>query len=225
MAKKTDINLEKLLEAGAHFGHQAKRWNPKMAQYLYGVQDGVHVFDLVKTKEALEAALKAVKEAKKEGKVILFIGTKKQAQEKIKELAEASNSPYVNQRFLGGTFTNFNEIKKSIRKLSEMKDKMKKGEYASFTKKEKLLIAREIADLEKKFSGIANLDKVPDLVVIVDTHREKGAVLESRRLGIKIIGIVDSNSDPTLIDYPIPMNDDAGKALDYVLDLFKGALS
>ncbi len=224
-SKKEVVSLEKLLEVGAHFGHQAKRWNPKMAEYLYGVQDGVSVFDLIKTKENLEIALTALKDAKKAGLSILLVGTKKQVQTKIKEIAEAVNVSYINQRFLGGTFTNFDQIKKSIKKLSEMKDKMKNGEYATYTKKEKLLISREIEDLEKKFSGIAKMEKLPDMVFIVDTHRENGAVLESRNMKIKTVGLVDSNADPNLIDYPIPMNDDAVKALDYVLDLIKIALS
>jgi small subunit ribosomal protein S2 len=221
---KSEVSLEKLIESGAHFGHQSKRWNPKMAAYLYGIQDGVHIFDLPKTKDSLEIALKVLKDAKKSGKVILFIGTKKQAQEKVKEVALATNSPYITQRFLGGTFTNFEQIKKSIRKLGEMKESMKNGEYADYTKKEKLLLAREIEDLEKNFSGIANLTRLPDLVVIVDTHREFGAVAESNKMGIEIIGMVDSNGDPDKVEYPIPMNDDAGKAVEYVLDLMKDAL-
>lgn len=223
VVKKELVSLEKLLEAGAHFGHQAKRWNPKMAEYLYGQEDGVSVFDLVKTKENLELALAALKQAKKEGLSILLVGTKKQVQTKVKEIAEATGVSYINQRFLGGTFTNFDQIKKSIKKLADMKAKMSNGEYASYTKKEKLLIAREIEDLEKKFSGIANMTKLPDFIFIVDTHREAGAVAESKRMGIKVVGLVDSNANPD-IDYPIPMNDDAVKALDYVLDLVKAAL-
>lgn len=225
VAKKELVSLEKLLEAGAHYGHQAKRWNPKMSEYLYGTEDGVSVFDLIKTKEKLEVALVALKEAKKSGKVILFIGTKKQAQNKVKEVAIATNSPYIIQRFLGGTFTNFEQIKKSIKKLSTLKADMKNGIYADYTKKEKLLIAREIEDLEKHFSGVANLTKLPDLVFIVDTHRENGAVLEANKMKIDIAGLVDSNANPVSIKYPIPMNDDANKALDYVLDLVKDALS
>jgi small subunit ribosomal protein S2 len=222
--KKEIVSLEKLIESGAHFGHQSKRWNPKMAEYLYGVQDGVSIFDLVKTKAKLEEALDALKSAKKEGKSILFVGTKKQAQEKVKEVAKETNSFYITQRFLGGTFTNFEQIKKSIKKLADLKNKMKNGEFADYTKKEKLLIAREIEDLEKNFSGIAGLDKLPNLVIIVDTHREKSAILESRRMGIKTIGFVDSNADPNLVDFPIPMNDDANNALSYVLDLMKASL-
>lgn len=225
VSPKEMVSLEKLLEVGAHFGHQARRWNPKMAEYLYGVQDGVHVFDLVKTKEKLEEALLALKQAKKEGKVILFVGTKKQAQAEVREVAEALGYPYIIQRFLGGTFTNFEQIKKSIKKLGSMKDDLKNGVYATYTKKEKLLIAREIEDLEKNFSGIAKLTKLPDLIFIVDTHRENGAVLESNRMGIKVVGIVDSNADPNLVDYVIPMNDDANKPIKYVMDLVKEALS
>ncbi len=225
VAKKETVSLEKLLESGAHFGHQAKRWNPKMAEYLYGQEDGVSVFDLVKTKENLELALSALIDAKKAGLSILLVGTKKQVQLKVKEIAESTGILYINQRFLGGTFTNFDQIKKSIRKLATLKDDMKNGVYAAYTKKEKLLLAREIEDLEKKFAGIAKMEKLPDMVIIIDTHRENGAVMESRNMKIKTVGLVDSNADPNLIDYPIPMNDDAVKALDYVLDLMKAALS
>jgi small subunit ribosomal protein S2 len=223
-AKVPEISLEALLEAGAHFGHQAKRWNPKMQEYIYGTQDGVSVFDLVKTKEKLEEALSALKEAKKAGKVILFVGTKKQAQAKVKEVAEATGSAYITQRFLGGTFTNFEQIKKSIKKLADLKENLKNGEFATYTKKEKLLITREIEDLEKNFSGIATLKGLPDLVVIVDTHKEFGAVAESKKMKIPVMGLVDSNGDPTDIEYPIPMNDDANKAVEYALELMKQAL-
>src|SRR5260221_2212688 len=146
VSKKEVVSLEKLLEVGAHFGHQAKRWNPKMAEYLYGIQDGVSVFDLIKTKENLEIALNAMKVAKKEGQSILLVGTKKQVQSKIKEIAETTNVSYINQRFLGGTFTNFDQIKKSIRKLASLKEDMQNGIYATYTKKKKLLITREIED-------------------------------------------------------------------------------
>lgn len=225
VSKKVElVSLEKLLEAGAHFGHQAKRWNPKMSEFLYGVEDGVHVFDLIKTKKYLEDALDFLKSSKKEGKIILLLGTKKQAQEKIKEIGTETNTPYIIERFLGGTFTNFEQIKKSIKKMIDMKESLRKGEYSEYTKKEKLLIAREIADLEKKFGGISKLEKLPDIIFVVDTHKEFGAVTEARKKNIKIVGLVDSNADPN-IDFPIPMNDDAVKALDYVLDLVKTALS
>lgn len=218
------ISLKELLEAGAHFGHQARRWNPKMAPYLYGTQEGVHVFDLVKTKSALEEALEAIKTAVAEGKVILLLGSKKQAREKIIEIGTETVVPYVSERWLGGTLTNFEMIKKSLTKLSEMKAKMAAGEYNKFTKKEKLLLEREIARLERFFGGMSSLEKTPDVLFVVDTHKEAGAVKEARKSKVTVIGIVDSNADPTLIDYPIPMNDDAAKAVEYVLGLVKEAI-
>ncbi len=224
MAKKTDIDLDKLLQAGAHFGHHAKRWNPRMGEYIYGLKDGVHVFDLIKTKEKLEEAINALKDAKAKGKVILFLGTKKQVKDKIKEVAIEVGSPYIDDRFLGGTFTNFEQILKSVRKLIEMQTKLANGEYGAYTKKEKLLIAREIEKKEKIFGGIKNLTKRPDVIFVVDTHREKGAVKEAMTMGITTVGIVDTNADPNLVNYPIPMNDDASNALSYVLDLIKDAL-
>lgn len=222
MAVKVDV--KKLLEAGAHFGHQSRRWNPKMAQYLYGVQDGVHVFDLIKTKKALEEALDILKNAAKEGKSIIIVGTKKQAKEKVEEIAKACGCFYVNERWLGGTLTNFEQIKRSIQKLADMKKKKETGGYASFTKKERILIDREIERLERFFGGLSGLDKLPDLLFIVDTKRQTGAVKEAVFKNIEVVGIVDSNSDPTQVDYPIPMNDDATRALDYVLSLVRDAV-
>lgn len=195
-----------------------------MEEYLYGEEGGVHVFDLIKTKKLLEEALEFLKTSTKEGKVILFVGCKKQAQEKTREVAEATGSSFFTERWLGGTLSNFDQIKKSIKKLIDMKVKTANGEYATFTKKERLLIDREIARLERYFGGISKLEKVPDILVVIDTHKEESAIREARSKDIKIVGIVDSNADPEVIDYPIPMNDDAVKAVDYVLDLMKGAI-
>jgi len=218
------VSAEELLEKGAHFGHQSKRWNPKMEEYLYGVEGGVHVFDLIKTKALLEEALEFLKTSAKEGKVILFVGCKKQAQEKTIEVAQATGSSFFTERWLGGTLTNFDQIKKSIKKLLDMKSKTENNEYTSFTKKERLLIDREIARLERYFGGISTLEKVPDILVVVDTHKEASAIREAVSKNVKIVGIVDSNADPTVINYPIPMNDDAVKAVEYVLDLMKEAI-
>ncbi len=218
------VDSKKLLEAGAHFGHQARRWNPKMAPYLYGVQDKVHVFDLIKTKQMLEEALEVLKKASKQGKKILILGTKKQAKEWIAKVAQEVGCFYVNERWLGGTFTNFDQIKKSTQKLADLKNKMQKGEFNSFTKKERLLIEREIARLTRFFGGIAEMEKLPDFLFVVDTKRESGAIKEARVKGVETIAIVDSNSDPTLVDYPIPMNDDATRAIEYVLSLVKEAI-
>ena len=221
---KEDISLEKLLEAGAHFGHQSRRWNPKMAPYLYGVEEGIHVFDLPKTKVALEEALNALSEAASAGKVILLLGTKKQVKDKMIEVGQATGCPYVSERWLGGTLTNFEQMKRTIDKLADMKAKMEKGDYAKFTKKERLLIERDIARMERFLGGVASLKALPDLLFVVDTHKEKGAVKEAIKLKIETVGIVDSNADPTVVDYPIPMNDDASKALSYVLDLVQDAI-
>lgn len=222
--KQTNITLEGLLEAGAHFGHQTKRWNPKMEDFLYGSEQGVHIFDLVKTKKAIEEALEFLTTSVKEGKTILFLGTKKQIKEKIKEIALETGSPYVDERWLGGTISNFEQMKKSLKKLEEMKTKMAEGDYNKNTKKERLLIDREITRLERFFGGLKGVTKVPEVLFIVDTKREAAAVREASRLKVSIVGIVDSNADPDMIDYPIPMNDDASKALEYVLNLVKDTL-
>lgn len=221
---KKDISLEELLEAGAHFGHQSRRWNPKMAPYLYGVVEGIHVFDLPKTKVALEEALEALTKAAAEGKVILLLGTKKQVKDKIIEVGQATGCPYVSERWLGGTISNFEQMKRTIDKLADMKVKMEKGDYAKFTKKERLLIERDIARMERFLGGIASLKALPDVLFVVDTHKEKGAVKEAVKAKIETVGIVDSNADPSAVDYPIPMNDDASKALAYVLDLVGAAI-
>jgi small subunit ribosomal protein S2 len=218
------VSAEELLKGGAHFGHQAKRWNPKMEEYLYGVQDGVHVFDLIKTKSLIEEALEFIKDSISKGKVVLLLGTKKQVKDKIIEIGKETGCPYISERWLGGTFSNFEQIGRSIKRLSDMKEKNVSGEYKSFTKKERLLIQREIERLERFFDGISTLKKIPDVIFVVDTHKENSAIREAVGAKVPVIGIVDSNSDPSSIDYPIPMNDDASKALIYVLDLVKEAI-
>lgn len=219
-----NITLEALLEAGAHLGHQAKRWNPKMGKYLYGVRDGVSVFDLAKTKEALEEALEVLKKAKKEGKVILFVGTKKQAKDKVEEVAKAVHQPYVVERFLGGTLTNFDQILRSIKSINDLKDQFAAGEFGDYTKKERLLLDRKIKKAEVIYGGIMEMKKLPDMLFVVDTHKEIGAVREANTLSIPVVGITDSNADPDLVENPIPMNDDASSAIEFVLDLVKETL-
>lgn len=216
---KTTVSLEKLMDAGAHFGHQTKRWNPKMEEYLYGSEEGVHIFDLTKTKPLLEEALEFLAKLSKDGKKVLILGTKKQIKDKVAEVAEKTGMPYVNERWLGGTISNFNQMKNSIKKLEELKEGVISGEFAKYTKKERLLIDREIDRLEKFFGGIKELKEIPDALFVIDTKREAAAVHEASNKKIPLIAIVDSNSDPDPIDYPIPMNDDASKALEYVLDL------
>lgn len=212
------------MEVGAHFGHQSRRWDPRMEEYLYGTQDGVHVFDLPKTKEAIEEALDAITKAVSEGKIILFLGTKKQAKAKAREVAEEVEMPFVDERWLGGTLTNFGQMQKSIKKLEEMKEGREKGEYQHLTKKERLDLDREIERLERFFGGIASLEDKPDMLFIIDTKREESAVREAEKEGVDTVAIVDSNSNPTAVTYPIPMNDDATQAIEYVLELVKEAV-
>jgi len=219
-----DVSLEELLESGAHFGHMTRRWNPKMSDYLYGEKEGIHIFDLVKTKQALLSALNHIKDAVSEGKVVLVVGTKKQIKDKIKQICEETATPYVNSRWLGGTLTNFEQVKKSIRYLKSLQEGLESGEYKNRTKKERLEIEKTIAKMLAKFGGILNLEKHPDLMVVIDINKEKGAVIEGNRLGIPVVGIVDSNSDPDLVNYPIPMNDDAKAALELVVDLIGQAI-
>jgi small subunit ribosomal protein S2 len=195
-----------------------------MSPYLYGIQDGVHVFDLVKTKTALEEALEFLRKSAAEGKTILLLGTKKQAKEKTIEVAVEAGVPYVSERWLGGTFSNFDQVKKSVKKLADMKAALVAGDYAKYTKRERQLIEIEIARLERFFGGISTLTKLPDILFVVDTHKEIGAVKEAVVAKIPVVGIVDSNADPDLVDYPIPMNDDAVKALSYVLNMVKNAI-
>lgn len=219
-----DISLKELIQTGAHFGHQSRRWNPKMKPYLHGTREGIHVFDLTKTKTLLQEALKTLEAAAKKGELILLLGTKKQAKQKVAEVGKEAGIYFVTERWLGGTLTNFEQIGKSVTKMADMKEKMEKGEYKILTKKERLLKEREIQRLEKFFGGIAGIKQEPDLLVVVDIKREKSAIREAGMRGIPIIAMVDSNCDPEGITYPIPMNDDATKAIEYVLDLIKEAI-
>jgi small subunit ribosomal protein S2 len=217
------VSLEELVKSGAHFGHQSRRWNPKMAEYLYGEKDGIHIFDLIQTKQMLEEALDFLKKAAKEGKTFLFVGTKKQVKEKLAETAKATNSHYINERWLGGTLSNFEQIKKSVRKLAELKKGLSSGEFNNNTKKERLLIEREAAKLERFFGGLTGIEQRPDILIVVDVKKEGSVIKEARKLKIPVVGIVDSNSEPS-VEYIIPMNDDASRALEYVLDLMKESI-
>lgn len=222
---KVKVSLEELVDAGAHFGHQTRRWNPKMGEFIYGSENGVHIFDLTKTKPMLEEALDFLEKSAKEGKKILILGTKKQIKDKVAEVSEKIGIPYVNERWLGGTVSNFEQVRRSVKKMEDMKEGLATGAFNKNTKKERLLIDREITRLEKFFGGIKSLTSTPDVLFIIDTKRESAAVREAKTKRIPIVGIVDSNSDPDSIDYPIPMNDDASRALEYVLNLVAEAIS
>lgn len=195
-----------------------------MQDFLYKVQEGTFVFDLIKTKEMAEAALSFLAESSAAGKKILFVGTKKQLKDKVIEVAKETGSFYVTERWLGGTFTNFEQLKRSLTKMDDMRKKLASGDYADFTKKERLLISRDIEKLERMIGGLSGMTQIPDVMFIVDTHKESTAVREAKRLKVATAGIVDSNGDPDVIDYAIPMNDDATAAVSYMLDLVKEAI-
>jgi small subunit ribosomal protein S2 len=206
-------SLQQLLEAGVHFGHQVRRGHPKMRQYIYGAREGVHVIDLTKSAEGLKQACEFANELGRTGQVLLFVGTKKQAKPVIEAVAKEFNIPYLSSRWIGGFLTNFEEISKNIKKLKELKEQKEKGQLSHYTKKEQLLISRKIAKLEQDLSGVANLEKIPEALFIVDMVREDTAIKEALVANIKTIAIADSNSNPMLVDYPIPGNDDAIKSI------------
>jgi small subunit ribosomal protein S2 len=212
-----EIDLKELLEAGCHFGHQTVRWNPKMKPYIYAARDGVHIFDLAKTKEGLENAVVFMNDVISKGGKILFIGTKRQAREVVRETAQKIGMPYVTQRWLGGMITNWDQIKKSIDKEAEMKRKTEANEYKGFTKKEQLLIARDIIKLEKFLGGINTLEKLPEAIFVVDPKRENAAVREARRCHIPVVAMIDTNGDPEDVDYVIPVNDDAAASINLIM--------
>lgn len=218
------VPLTELLEAGSHFGHQAKRWNPKMQPYIYCVRDGVHIFDLAQTSQKLAQACIAAKKIVADGGEILFVGTKRQAQAIVKEEAKNCGASFIVTRWMGGLFSNWTQIEKSIKKLIDMKQKREAGEYKKYTKKENLLIDREISRLERFFGGLVNLKKVPDAIFIVDSQREKTALQEISRSSVKIFAITDSNADPVDINYPIPANDDAVRSIKLVVSTFARAV-
>jgi len=219
-----EISLKELLEAGCHFGHQTVRWNPKMRPYIFAARDGVHIFDLAKTKEGLEEAVAFAKATASDGGKILFLGTKRQAREVVEKTAQKVKMPYVTQRWLGGTLTNFEQIKKSLEKLKTMKEKREAGEYKEYTKKEQLLLDREVERLEKFFGGLAGLEELPEAIFIVDVKREFSAALEAQRRGVKVVAMTDTNADPDLVDYVIPCNDDANKAIELVVEAIGEAI-
>lgn len=218
------VSLDDLLDSGAHFGHQVRRWNPKVKDFVYGEQDGVHIFDLVKTKECLDEALAEITKFAKEGKTILLLATKKQSKDVALEILKETGISVVTERWLGGTITNFAQIKRSIEKLSDIKEKLASGYYAKYTKKERLLIEREKDRLERFFGGVSKLTSKPDMLIVVDIKKESTAIREAQSKGVTTVGIVDTNSDPNAVDFPIPMNDDATKALNLVLGYVKEAI-
>ena len=209
-----EVKIEDLLEAGVHFGHNVRRWNPKMEDYIFGVRNNIHIFDLRITQEAVNNSLVKIHETISKSGKILFVGTKKQCAESVKELAESSNNFFVNKRWLGGTLTNWKTISNSINRLNELEETIHDPAFTnSVSKKELLERSREKDKLHLNLGGIKNLNGKPDLIVIMDIVKDKLAVLEAKKLNIPIVGIVDTNADPVLIDYVIPGNDDAIRSI------------
>ena len=207
------ITMKELLEAGVHFGHQTKRWNPKMKEYIFGERNGIYIIDLQKTLKLFKDASKFVVELCGSGKTILFVGTKRQAQDAISEEATRAGMPYINQRWLGGLLTNWVTVQKSVKRLQELDEMATDGRYELLTKKEVIRLERERKHLQANLAGIKSMKRLPDALFIVDSNNEQIAVKEARKLGIPVVAVVDTNCDPTVVDYVIPGNDDALRAI------------
>ncbi len=221
VGKGFNISLEEMAEAGLHFGHRTSRVHPKMKPYIYGMRNTIHIIDLNKTVEKFKEALKFIQKLISENKILLLIGTKVQIKDLVKNIAVDCNLPYVNERWLGGTLTNFGIIKQRIEYFKELERKKEARELEKYTKKERADIDKELKKLENKFGGIKKLEKVPDAVFIIDIRKDILVIREARKKGIKIIGIADTNVDPCLVDYPIPANDDAISSVKYILEKVK----
>ncbi|HEX2788635.1 MAG TPA: 30S ribosomal protein S2 [Ignavibacteria bacterium] len=211
-----NVQVEDLLLAGSHFGHLTRRWNPKMKKYIFMERNGIHIIDLKKTREMLQDACNSVSKITSDGKKLLFVGTKKQAKQIIRDEAERCGAFYVSERWLGGMLTNFNTVRKSIKKLTTLQKMEEDGTIDRFVKKERLIMGREKDKLDKVLSGIVNMTKLPGAIFLVDVKKEHIAIEEARKLNIPVYAIVDTNCDPDLIDYAIPANDDAVKSIEVI---------
>ena len=218
------VAMKQLLEAGVHFGHQTRRWDPRMAEYIFQARNGIHIIDLQKTSKKLDEAYSFVKEQAEEGKTILFVGTKKQAQDCMKDAAIKSGMYYVNQRWLGGMLTNFDTIQKRIQRLKDLEKMEEDGTFDVLPKKEVILLKKEMEKLEKNLGGIKEMDKLPGVIFLVDPKKERIAILEAKKLNIPVVGIVDTNCNPQDLDYPIPGNDDAIRAVKLIADVMANAV-
>ncbi len=208
-----NITMKELLEAGVHFGHQTKRWNPKMKEYIFGERNGIYIIDLQKTLKMFKEASKFVQDLAAEGRIILFVGTKRQAQDAIAEEAQRCSMFYVNQRWLGGLLTNWVTVQKSVKRLKELDEMATDGRYDLLPKKEVIKLERERKHLQATLAGIKNMTRLPDAIFVIDSNKEQIAVRESRKLGIPVVAVVDTNCDPSEVDYVIPGNDDALRAI------------
>ncbi|MFO8086306.1 MAG: 30S ribosomal protein S2 [Bacteroidales bacterium] len=222
--KQLRVSFDDLLEAGVHFGHLKRKWNPNMAPYIFMERKGIHIIDLYKTQAKIEEAASALKQIAKSGKQILFVATKKQAQEILKTKVERVNMPYVTERWPGGMLTNFGTIRRTIRKMKGMEKLMSDNAYLKLSKRERLQIEREKAKMEKQFGSIADMNRLPSAIFVVDIIKEYIAIREAQKLDITTFAMVDTNSNPEEVDFPIPANDDASKSIDLVMDLMVNAV-
>jgi small subunit ribosomal protein S2 len=218
------ITLMDMLKAGVHFGHKTSLWNPKMAGYIYTQRNNIHILDLEKTKTKLAQALNFAKEVASRGGTVLFVGTKRQAKSVVRTAAESAGMPYVVTRWLGGTFTNFRTIQRTIKKMERYEKMIADGEIKKYTKKEQLMIAREVEKMKQFFSGIKDMKKLPDAIFVLDVKYDHIPVEEAKQSKVKVIGLVDTNSDPSMIDYVIPSNDDAIKVIEFMANAMADAV-
>ena len=218
------VAMKQLLEAGVHFGHQTRRWDPKMAEYIFQARNGIHIIDLQKTSKKIDEAYAFLKEQVEEGKTVLFVGTKKQAQECVKDAAEKSGMYYVDQRWLGGMLTNFDTIRTRVQRLKDLEKMQEDGTFEVLPKKEVILLKKEMEKLERNLGGIKDMEEIPGVIFLVDPKKEHIAVLEAKKLGIPVIGLVDTNCNPEEVDYAIPGNDDAIRAVKLITDVMANAI-
>ena len=218
------VAMKQLLEAGVHFGHQTRRWDPKMAEYIFQARNGIHIIDLQKTSKKLDEAYAFVKEQAEEGKTVLFVGTKKQAQECMKEAALKCGMFYVDQRWLGGMLTNFGTMQKRIQRLKDLEAMEQDGTFDVLPKKEVILLKKEMEKLERNLGGIKEMNELPGVIFLVDPKKERIAILEAKKLGIPVVGLVDTNCNPEEVDYAIPGNDDAIRAVKLIADVMANAV-
>ena len=218
------VAMKQLLEAGVHFGHQTRRWDPRMAEYIFQARNGIHIIDLQKTSKKLDEAYSFVKEQAEEGKTILFVGTKKQAQECVKEAAERCGMYYVDQRWLGGMLTNFKTIRTRVERLKELERMEEDGTFDVLPKKEVIGLKKEMEKLEKNLGGIKEMEELPGVLFVVDPKKERTAILEAKKLNIPVVGLVDTNCNPEDVDYAIPGNDDAIRAVKLIADVMANAI-
>ena len=218
------VAMKQLLEAGVHFGHQTRRWDPKMAEYIFQARNGIHIIDLQKTSKKIDEAYDFMRSQAEEGKKVLFVGTKKQAQECMKEAAEKRGMYYVNQRWLGGMLTNFGTIRKRVERLNELETMQEDGTFDVLPKKEVILLKKEMDKLQKNLGGIKDMTEIPGVLFVVDPKKERIAILEARKLNIPVVGLVDTNCNPEDVDYAIPGNDDAIRAVKLIADVMANAI-